>query len=118
MKRVLAIGVLLLSLTGCGTVQNFTEGYERKTRPYGGVKIAASGFADDPVAVALKFPFMTADVVLSAVGDTLTLPVTVPLSFAHAVHDYYFPPDEPGANEWRRFWGDHTLPVREKPAAP
>jgi uncharacterized protein YceK len=118
MGRVFAIGVLLLALTGCGTAQNFTEGYERKTRPYGGARIAAARFNDDPLAIALMSPLWTADLGLSVVGDTLTLPVTVPLSFANAVHDYYFPPDEPGANEWRRFWGDHALPVREKPPAP
>ena len=86
MKRVLAIGMLLLALTGCGTVQNFTDGWERKTRPYGGVKIAAAQFSGDLVAIAMMWPFYAADVVFSAVGDTATLPVTVPLAVANAIN--------------------------------
>lgn len=77
MKRVVAIGVLLLALTGCGTVKNFSRESQSVPVPYGGVKIAVTQFNEDPIAVALMWPFWATDVVLSAAGDTLTLPIAV-----------------------------------------
>jgi len=103
MTRALACGIVALALTGCGTVQNFVdlpefEASERgklRTKPYGGVRIAAKRFQADLVELALLWPLWTTDVVLSAVGDTLTLPVTLPIAGMHAIHDsfcdYYFP---------------------------
>lgn len=103
MTRVLAIGTLACALAGCGTVKNFTEGHNGETKPYGGVKIAAAGFSDDLVVIAMTFPFIVADVVFSAVGDTASLPVTVPAAIIYAVHkginDYYFPKDKPAPPE-------------------
>jgi uncharacterized protein YceK len=83
---------------GCGTVQNFTEGWHGRTEPYGGVDIVRDRFREaDDVKTALFFPFWTSDLALSAIGDTLALPVTLPIAFTNAmcdsIRDYYFPKD-------------------------
>jgi uncharacterized protein YceK len=94
MTRAIACGMfaLTLALTGCGTARNFSKGWEGRTKPYGGVRIA----------VGTVLLFWTTDVPLSAIGDTLTLPLTLPIAGVHAVHDslrdYYFPEQKPGAN--------------------
>ncbi|MBP3958138.1 YceK/YidQ family lipoprotein [Gemmata sp. G18] len=94
MLRIPAIAALAFVLAGCGTVENFTRGYKGQTKPYGGVQIAANRFNEDPIAVALMLPFWTTDLGLSAVGDTVALPVTVSLAIVRGISDYYFPKDE------------------------
>jgi uncharacterized protein YceK len=80
MKRVLAIGALLLALTGCGTVENFTGRSHGYARPYGGTQIAVDRFSTpDDAELATKLPLWAADLPLSFVGDTLTLPITLTL---------------------------------------
>ncbi len=78
MNRLLAIGALACALAGCGTVANFNREAPAQARPYGGVEIAAENFrpSSEMAAVWLDFlwPLAAVDVVLSAVGDTLTLP--------------------------------------------
>ncbi len=96
MRRVLAIGALLIALSGCGTVQNFRREPATEATVYGGVEIAAGRFNEDPIAVALLWPFWAADVVLSAAGDTLTLPFAISLAITKGINDYYFPPKVPG----------------------
>jgi hypothetical protein len=104
MKRVLVISVLLLAFaqTGCGTVKNFQRESFADAKPYGGVEIAAAQFNEDPIAVALMWPFWTADVVLSAIGDTVALPVTVPL-YAWQVNNS-LAEQNPPTTDWRQFW--------------
>lgn len=86
MRRISVFSGLALALCGCGTVQNFSR--ESKTDPtvYGGVSIATARFnpdveKDDWSDQPLMLPVYAADVVLSAIGDTLTLPATVGLLF-------------------------------------
>lgn len=80
MKRVLAIGSLLLALTGCGTVANFSRESRALPTPYGGVEIAVEEFKKAPrIPNTLLFSdyAYAPNVVFSAIGDTLTLPITV-----------------------------------------
>lgn len=122
MRRVApAVAILVAGLTGCGTVENFTTGWQGRTKPYGGVNLAAGHIKDDDPAFALPLtlPIHAADVGLSAIGDTLTLPVTLPIALVHAIQDsinnYYFPPDEPPSDGWRRFWFSDTPPAEPTP---
>jgi uncharacterized protein YceK len=92
--RVLAFSGLAmlsgLSLSGCGTIWNFdigadAGGLRRETRIYGGVQVDAEavGKVVEPWnsgwgrVIAGLFIF---DVPLSLAGDTLTLPVTIPMA--------------------------------------
>jgi hypothetical protein len=120
MRRVLAIGALLLAVTGCGTMGNFTRESPLDATPYGGVEIAVDWTKTRPRIpdVLLYSDSLAAtNVALSAVGDTLTLPITLPLaawrvterlwylaffyndfderqrSTAAGINDYYFPPN-------------------------
>jgi hypothetical protein len=117
MQRVLPITLLLLTLTGCGTVANFQRESFTDATPYGGVQIAAEQFKPAPriagspptncgVPPVLGWPFFAADVVGSAVADTLTLPITVPLVIARGLDVPYVglesSPDR--QNPGRRFW--------------
>jgi|GEM_PF-1937688 len=82
MQRISVIGGLALALCGCGTVQNLSRESPTESTVYGGVNIAAARFSpntekDDWSDQPLMLPVYAADVVLSAIGDTLTLPVTV-----------------------------------------
>ena len=92
--RTLTLVFLLLTGTGCGTVVNLATP-AREGKVYGGVKYdtdlieklvdggaTGSGLLSSPAGGAgaafavlfLAFPFV--DLALSAVGDTLTLPLT------------------------------------------
>src|SRR3954466_9883518 len=88
MKRSLTVAALAVSaLSGCGTVCNLQEG----GTPYGGVSQTAKAGADawdywrHPQGACIPPSFDLAraiylfalDLPLSAVGDTLTLPVTI-----------------------------------------
>ncbi|HSQ55305.1 MAG TPA: hypothetical protein VLM40_06130 [Gemmata sp.] len=103
MPRLCVLGLVGLALTGCGTVHNFIDFPEdtgERTTPYGGVKIAVNGIKESyDVELPYTWPFRLADVVLSAVGDTLTLPVTLPIAGLHAIYDsirdHYFPDQKP-----------------------
>lgn len=111
MSRAARISLVAAVLfPGCATVLNvfpiveirhlehfeLTVGAPRAV--YGGVRLdaaiasrAAQRIAERPL---LATPFLLASVVdlpLSAVGDTLTLPVTIPASIEKSVADYYFP---------------------------
>ena len=104
MKRVLAFGAIICILTGCGTVQNFERGGAMSNAtPYGGVEIAAERMKAGPhegdfMRLDDQPPWLTtADVVGSAIGDTLTLPVTIALQVAHDINEYYFTPEKPPA---------------------
>ena len=113
MTRVLAIGALACALTGCGTMGNFQRESLTQATPYGGVRIAADGFTPDAADfVAIDYPrvLCAADVALSAVGDTLTLPVTLSLTAwrvgtrVWALAHYDNTP--PANNAWREFGFD------------
>jgi uncharacterized protein YceK len=105
MRRLLAIAISAFALTGCGTVENFTQTEPDGRRPlevYGGVTRSVATvkeqFASDLVVVPFA-PLYIPDVLLSVIGDTLTLPVTIPASVVYAINDgindYYFPKDQP-----------------------
>jgi hypothetical protein len=49
-------------------------------------------------------PLCLPDIALSAVGDTLTLPITLAAEVYRSIHAYYFPEKKPASNEWRKFW--------------
>ena len=97
MKRVLAIGALLLALTGCGTVKNLAHDSRTGPAVYGGVEIAADRFTpgsqNEGFALAFMWPAYAADVGLSAVGDTLTLPLALAIQITNDINAYYFPPE-------------------------
>ena len=73
--------------------------------PYGGVKLAVDGINNSyDVELPFTWPFLVADVALSAVGDTLALPLTLPIAFVNAIND--------GINKY------YFLAEKAKPAAP
>jgi uncharacterized protein YceK len=100
MKRGAGL-VLMVTLavlpTGCGTVANtcyFWPG-EGGKRVYGGVRaewetMQQDLYKPDPLEDGInrwaRLGLFTVDLPLSAVGDTLTLPLTVPFSFYWALH--------------------------------
>jgi uncharacterized protein YceK len=102
MRYAIACGTVAILLTGCGTVQNFRgmddEG-RRQLEVYGGVARTVDSlkgcFASSDLVEVSYTPLLVFDVMLSAIGDTLTLPVTLPVSIVSGVHDsirdYYFP---------------------------
>ena len=112
--RCCTLGAVALALmaAGCGTVENFAVGRHGRTIPYGGTRIAADKFLDPyDVEMAWVFvfgPFWVADIGLSAVADTLTLPVAWAAGWRHIIGDYYFPQGKPG---------DQPAPAGERPAA-
>lgn len=123
MLRISAIAALAFALTGCGTARNFQREATTDATVYGGVKIAADGFTpgSDMAATWLKYmwPLVAADVVFSAVGDTLTLPVTVPLATWRVGSRLWrlanYNNTDPPRNEWRRFWfNDESGPAPER----
>ncbi|HZU37126.1 MAG TPA: hypothetical protein VFA18_14490 [Gemmataceae bacterium] len=104
MKRVLAwlpASLVALATTGCGTVCNLAGGVahpDKEPRIYGGiqrdVEVLESLLTDQPPKDGLIQPgegqggailagciicLCVADPILSFVGDTLTLPITIPL---------------------------------------
>jgi uncharacterized protein YceK len=128
MRRVVAIGALLLALTGCGTVQNFERDGVSGATPYGGVSIATHRYRAKPQdggGIKIDFPdsLCAADVALSAVGDTLTLPVTASLSawrFGERLWylAFYYDNTPPRSNTWREFWFNEPNAVPEGPLEP
>lgn len=101
---------------GCGTAVNtvWLAPFEGGQRVYGGVRAdlgvmreLASGetgmiASGEPVKMEpgerlRKLFFLSLDLPLSAVGDTLTLPYTIPVSVRRGINEYYFPPETPKA---------------------
>jgi uncharacterized protein YceK len=83
MKRCVMAGVDLVAAicAGCGTVQNLTpaNGEWAPLEVYGGVKRSvdtANIWSLSGSGAAEHSPLFAADVALSAVGDTITLPIT------------------------------------------
>jgi uncharacterized protein YceK len=94
LMRCLCAIALALSVNGCGTVCNLARGFDHpdtEPRIYGGVALdmdtiskvlnapAAESEIDMPRTWALLLACGAIDPVFSLVGDTLTLPITVPL---------------------------------------
>jgi uncharacterized protein YceK len=104
MKRG-GVALSLLALAGCGTVQNFSrpeDGGQRPLQVYGGVTYSVDTvkkLVSSDLVEAAWAPIFAPDVVLSAIGDTLTLPVTASAAAARAIadgiRDYYFPKEKP-----------------------
>ena len=113
MLRRVAVPLVLLSLAGCGTflnvhrVEDLTGG---QRQIYGGVTGSCRGVREGireataspklglPLSDAMYSVFMTGlaaaclvDVPLSLVGDTLTLPITVPAGIDRVIEGYYGP---------------------------
>lgn len=90
MTRAIAFGVLACALAGCGTVANLYS-LSGNREVYGGVQHAADDVRemarrDDGVPCPwLVWPLLAADLSLSAVGDTLTLPFTVAATIARRI---------------------------------
>jgi uncharacterized protein YceK len=89
-----AVLVLAAFLSGCGTLANLSgQGWER-TRIYGGVlgdvKSAGDWIDNNPISAqtdilkdvgtVVGVALVGLDVPLSAIGDTVTLPVTIPVT--------------------------------------
>jgi hypothetical protein len=92
MKRILLLGLAMAlgSLNGCGTTCNLAGSFthpETEPRVYGGVRrdlefvddVVQKGkpIGSDPKAVVVLVPFALAEAILTLVGDTLTLPITI-----------------------------------------
>lgn len=88
---MLSVSGLLLTGAGCGTVHNFADPAfdpTAQTEVYGGVTKAALPAGDmsppsgakPPVVALLFFAGYLADPILSFVGDTVTLPITIPMT--------------------------------------
>jgi uncharacterized protein YceK len=103
---------LLLFATGCSSLMNVSGNYfafgptDQFSKPppkrvYGGVRLASQMGWDythyksqdgaELFAVPYGIGIWAIDMPLSAVGDTLTLPVTIPAALERSIHDYYFP---------------------------
>ena len=111
MSRALRLSIAALPLlAGCGTALNVSplvqirqlEHFELTISAprsmYGGVQLdtavasrAARKLADRPILATSFLVASVIDLPLSAIGDTLTLPITIPASIDRAVDDYYFP---------------------------
>lgn len=101
--------VLALVASGCGTASNLNpptqssgEERPRQTRVYGGVRqswadLKGLDFSDVACINLYFLPFYLADLPLSLIGDTLTLPYTVGVEVHRAITGYYFPKDRPSA---------------------
>ena len=91
-SRVITFGLALFSLTGCGTVSNL----ENDCSPYGGIaetmtagksrlEHIGEGKCIPPVYDYAAATYLFAiDLPLSAIGDTLTLPITIPIGIKRA----------------------------------
>jgi uncharacterized protein YceK len=105
MVRRTPAGWVLLSTAllcaGCGTIHNLTpnrqtsEG-EIPARVYGGVQgewgeLQAMRFDDVHCMNLIFLPLYLIDLPLSAIGDTLTLPWTIPAEVNRSINNYYFP---------------------------
>jgi uncharacterized protein YceK len=129
MTRALACGVFTLSLTltGCGTVGNLS-GPENLMTPgppqlevYGGVANDVRWIKNLNETGGINTRLMAAalvlDVPLSAVADTITLPVTMWATVDRAYTSE--PPPSPEEKQyWQQFWGveeSRPLPVESKP---
>jgi uncharacterized protein YceK len=105
--RRLAVAVLVVGLSGCGTAANtlWWAPFEGGQRVYGGVRAEVgvlrdglSGKSDTSSAPdRAGLVLIAADLPLSAVGDTLTLPYTIPTAILNQVNhrDKLEPTPEP-----------------------
>jgi uncharacterized protein YceK len=107
--------MLALALTGCGTVGNLRE--PRNARVYGGVGIAIDDFRTAQEGRTLLpwlvWPLRVLDVAASAVGDTLTLPVSA-VAELNRIANSEPPVSAEEKQYWQRFWGveeSRPLPV-------
>ncbi len=114
MRRFVAVAMLASALTGCGTNLNFClpkdHSGEMPSGPprlevYGGVstsvEMAQKCSQENGVRAKLVAAFVLADVPLSAIGDTLTLPITVSVTIARAIDARRESP--PAPVEFKRF---------------
>jgi uncharacterized protein YceK len=117
--RTFTLGLLALALTGCGTVGNLRE--PRDAQVYGGVGIAIDDFRTShegrTVLPWLVWPLRALDVPLSAIGDTVTLPVAV-FAELNRLSDSEPRLSAEEKRRWREFWGNEgsrELPVERMP---
>jgi uncharacterized protein YceK len=122
-----ALALLILIPSGCGTIANFSgKGWEN-TRIYGGVlqdvksaedwityrPISGESELQRDVGTVVGTGLVALDVPLSAIGDTLTLPITIPVAI--------WGPRTSEAGVSRKADGGipgPTLPAPAPPAAP
>ena len=101
--------IALFLLSGCGTVMNLRTADSGYRLPeshvprtvYGGVKLdAAAGrrsfdaAAERPGQAVVGAVVWGVDLPISAVADTLTLPLTIPAAIGRGINEYYFPEDD------------------------
>ncbi len=97
MTRAILLGVVAFAFTGCGTVENFTRQEDAGTRPlevYGGVSRSVEAVKSNNDA-ALR----ASDVAFSAIGDTLTLPITLSAAIARVIDAHHRPEQQQPASE-------------------
>jgi uncharacterized protein YceK len=125
--RLLLLAVVV-TLSGCGTIVNdcYYLRQEGGGQVYGGVKVDAEvagekaieavrpGDVTERLRAGVAALALAADLPLSLVGDTLSLPWTLGLTLGRAfIDDPSFPPDP----EWVHFWdidGPQDLPGRHR----
>src|SRR5262245_19496440 len=124
---VAVVALILAGLTGCGTVQNFARPEDGSGRPlevYGGVSRSGDALKEKatvPDLVVVSYaPFYVPDVVLSAVGDTVTLPLTTAVTAYRLVRAMEaLRVAEPSHERlWREFWSNDppaTQPSQQPP---
>jgi len=89
--RITIVAVALVSQVGCGTVFNFWPRDEHtaheeigQMRIYGGVRMDGKALSEQPWpwGKLLAILILTAEFPLSLVMDTVTLPVTIPVTLS------------------------------------
>jgi uncharacterized protein YceK len=125
-----------LTLAGCGTVDNICLENEQTGQVpmhiYGGVEADIRFLAEDPpgpraakpAVDPFKVVYLAADLPLSFVADTVTLPITVPMTYvdrlSHRSNPYPNAPTQPagGAGPPSPPPQDQNMDDSGKPAAP
>jgi uncharacterized protein YceK len=122
--------LLVIVLSGCGTIANVGGGRWRTSRIYGGVlrdvESAEDWIADystlprtelkQDVGVGVGVGLIAIDLPLSAVADTLTLPVTIPVALSRPRQPGLPPPPPPVANPVSAAKAPATPPKANDPA--
>jgi hypothetical protein len=78
------------------------EVYGGTTRSVNNVKAVFGADLVEAAYAPFLIPFLIPDIAMSAVGDTLTLPLTLPVAGARAINDYIPREGESAASSPRR----------------
>ena len=108
-RKIVAV-ILAASLVGCVTFNNVVEPFGGEQFVYGGTAAAGREVArvareSEPAWVVPGVPLSAADVPLSLVGDTLTLPITIAAASSRwmylVIDAHYFPAEREDLSDER-----------------